>query len=337
MPDIGQLFVLAAIGATLCIIFIVALRPFMARYIIARPNVRSSHIAPTPQGGGIAVIGATTIVIACVLVFEPHLFSNPHQLAVTFVAVLGLAIVGIIDDVRPLNALPRLVLQAVAVIVVIASLPTTLRIFPSMPWWLECAGLLVAGVWFVNLVNFMDGIDWMTVVEVVPITAALSAFGLLGALPRDATVVAIILCGAMVGFAPFNRPVAQLFLGDVGSLPIGLLVGWLLIMLAADGHLAAALLLPLYYLADATITILIRLTKGERVMQAHRTHFYQRAKDSGFNVQQIVGHVFLANVVLAGLAALTLQVSITFQALALLAGIILVGILLRTFAIKKRH
>src|SRR4029450_7863769 len=186
MPDIGQLFVLAAIGATLCIIFIVALRPFMARYIIARPNVRSSHIAPTPQGGGIAVIGATTIVIACVLVFEPHLFSNPHQLAVTFVAVLGLAIVGIIDDVRPLNALPRLVLQAVAVIVVIASLPTTLRIFSSMPWWLECAGLLVAGVWFVNLVNFMDGIDWMTVVEVVPIPARLPPFGALRAATRAA-------------------------------------------------------------------------------------------------------------------------------------------------------
>ena len=336
-PGIGQLFLLAAIAAILCVIFIVALRPFMARYLMARPNVRSSHIAPTPQGGGIAVIGATTIVIACALVFGPRLFSDPQQLAATFVAVLGLAIVGIIDDVRPLEALPRLVLQAAAVIVVIASLPTTLRIFPSMPWWLERAELLVAGVWFVNLVNFMDGIDWMMVVEVVPITAALSAFGLLGELPPDATVVAIILCGAMVGFAPFNRPVAQLFLGDVGSLPIGLLIGWLLFMLAAHGHLAAALLLPLYYLADATITLLMRLIKGEPVMQAHRNHFYQRAVDSGFNVRQIVGHVFLVNVVLAGLAALTLQVSITLQALALLVGIFLVGILLRTFSIKKRH
>ena len=104
----------------------------------------------------------------------------------------------------------------------------------------------------------------------------------MGSLPQEATLVALTLCGAMIGFAPFNRPVAQLFLGDVGSLPIGLLLGWLLILLAGGGHLAAALLLPLYYLADATITLLRRLVKGEKVTQAHRTHFYQRAMDNGF-------------------------------------------------------
>ena len=119
----------------------------------------------------------------------------------------------------------------------------------------------------------------------------------MGALPHDATVVALALCGAMIGFAPFNRPVARLFLGDVGSLPIGLLLGWLLVLLAGAGHLAAALLLPLYYLADATITLLRRLANGEPVMQAHRSHFYQRATDGGFSVYQIVGRVFAANVI----------------------------------------
>ena len=74
----------------------------------------------------------------------------------------------------------------------------------------------------------MDGIDWMTVAELVPATAALALFGFVGALPWNATLVALALCGAVVGFAPFNRPVARLFLGDVGSLPIGLLLGWLL-------------------------------------------------------------------------------------------------------------
>ena len=165
---------------------------------------------------------------------------------------------------------------------------------PSLPYWLERALLGLAVLWFVNLVNFMDGIDWMTVAEVVPLTAGLVLFGLMGALPRDATVVALALCGAMIGFAPFNRPVARLFLGDVGSLPIGLLLGWLLVLLAGGGHLAAALLLPLYYLADATITLLRRLANGEPVMQAHRSHFYQRAMDGGFSVYQIVGRVFAA-------------------------------------------
>ena len=78
---------------------------------------------------------------------------------------------------------------------------------------------------------------------------------------------------------------ARLFLGDVGSLPIGLLLGWLMLMLAGRGNLAAAVLLPLYYLADATLTLIRRLAHGEPVWQAHRTHFYQRATDGGFSVR----------------------------------------------------
>jgi UDP-N-acetylmuramyl pentapeptide phosphotransferase/UDP-N-acetylglucosamine-1-phosphate transferase len=144
-----------------------------------------------------------------------------------------------------------------------------------------------AVLWFVNLVNFMDGIDWMTVAEVVPVTAALAMFGLMGALPPDATVVALALCGAIIGFAPFNRPVARLFLGDVGSLPIGLLLGWLLVLLAGHGHLVAALLLPLYYLTDATITLLRRLMRGKPITEAHRSHYYQRALANGFSVFQV--------------------------------------------------
>jgi UDP-N-acetylmuramyl pentapeptide phosphotransferase/UDP-N-acetylglucosamine-1-phosphate transferase len=171
---------------------------------------------------------------------------------------------------------------------------------------------------------------------VVPLTAGLVLFGLMRALPRDATVAALALGGAMIGFAPFNRPVARLFLGDVGSLPIGLLLGWLLVLLAGGGHVAAALLLPLYYLADATITLLRRLANGEPVMQAHRSHFYQRAMDGGFDVYQIVGRVFLLNVALVGLAATTLLTpSYLFHAGALLAGCVLVTLLLHRFATTK--
>ena len=112
--------------------------------------------------------------------------------------------------------------------------------------------LLVGTLWFVNLVNFMDGLDWMTVVEVVPITAALAVHRLVRLLPWQNTVISLALCGATIGFAFFNRPVAKLFLGDVGSLPIGLLLGWLLLVLAASGGRAAAALLPLYYLADSS-------------------------------------------------------------------------------------
>ena len=124
--------------------------------------------------------------------------------------------------------------------------------------------------------------------------------GLLGEFPASATLVAAALCGAMLGFAPFNRPVAKVFLGDVGSLPIGLLLGWCLLQLAWRQQFAAALLLPLYYLLDATVTLLRRLARREPFWAAHRSHFYQRATDNGFTVWRVVGEVFALNIVSGG-------------------------------------
>jgi UDP-N-acetylmuramyl pentapeptide phosphotransferase/UDP-N-acetylglucosamine-1-phosphate transferase len=327
--NLGLLVVAAAVVSAA---LIVALRPLLVHYALARPNARSSHREPTPQGGGIAVIGATTTVLAGALIFTPGLLNDPLRLAIVFASTAGLAVVGATDDIRPLEAIPRLLLQAVAVAVVIATLPAELRIIYALPWWLERALMLMAILWFVNVVNFMDGIDWMTVAEVVPVTAGLALFGLMGALPHDATLVAFILCGAIFGFAPFNRPVARLFLGDVGSLPIGLLLGWLLVLLGGGGHLAASLLLPLYYLADATITLMRRLGNGEHVLQAHRSHFYQRAKAGGLSVNQIVGRVLRLNIILVGLAAVTVvNPSPILQFTILAAGSILVGALLWKF------
>jgi UDP-N-acetylmuramyl pentapeptide phosphotransferase/UDP-N-acetylglucosamine-1-phosphate transferase len=258
--------------------------------------------------------------------------NDPWRLAVVFTSVIGLAAVGATDDIHPIEALPRLLLQAAAVAIVVAALPSELRIVPALPVWFERTCTLVGALWFVNLVNFMDGIDWMTVAEVVPVAGGLTLFGLMGALPPDATVVAIALGGAIIGFAPFNRPVARLFLGDVGSLPIGMLLAWLLILLAGGGHLAAALLLPLYYLADATITLSRRLVRGEPIMRAHRSHFYQRAVDSGHNVYRIVGGVFGINIMLVVLAAVTLlSTSSTVHVIAVVLGSALVGTLLWHF------
>ena len=115
--------------------------------------------------------------------------------------------------------------------------------------------------------------------------------------------MALALLGAMLGFAPFNRPVAQLFLGDVGSLPIGLLLGWLLVLLAGRGHLAAALLLPLYYLADATITLLRRLANRRAVLAGAPQPFLSaRDRLAAYTVPEVVARVFAVNVALVALA-----------------------------------
>jgi len=130
--------------------------------------------------------------------------------------------------------------------------------------------------------------------------------------------------------------VARLFMGDMGSLPIGLLLAWLLIMLAGAGHLAAALLLPLYFIADTGLTLLRRARAGERLWVAHRTHFYQRARDNGLDNMQIIARVLAVNVGLAGLAALTVVArSGVSHALALIAGVCLVGWLLLDLARRR--
>lgn len=294
---------------------------------MARPNVRSSHATPTPQGGGIAVLAAVLIISYVALYFLPaHATFRFFVISAAMVVIAG---VGVIGDVHPENFLSRLLLQAVAVATVVMVLPTELRILPILPIALERIGLVICGLWFVNLVNFMDGLDWMTVAEVVPVSGALAAIGLFGLLPPLATVVSLALCGAMLGFAYFNRPVAKLFLGDVGSLPIGLVLGWLLILLAGNGAPAAAVLLPLYYLADSSITLVRRALNGETVWQAHRTHFYQRATDRGLSVLEVVARVFIVNLALAALAVFTvLAPSRLVDTVALGAGIALVAWLL---------
>jgi UDP-N-acetylmuramyl pentapeptide phosphotransferase/UDP-N-acetylglucosamine-1-phosphate transferase len=298
-----------------------------------------------PQGGGIAVIAAVLLVSAAAIgLGDPAVGpdgslppGSAARLPWVFAATVGVALVGVIDDLRPLPAGLRLALQFLAVAGVVASVPDHARLLPDVgPLWAERTLVVVAGVWFVNLVNFMDGIDWMTVAEMVPVTAFCGlALIVTGAVPA---IPALALLGALLGFAPFNKPRARLFLGDVGSLPIGLLVGWTLYGLALSGGLAAAVLLPLYYLADATITLVRRLARGERVWEAHRRHFYQRAIDrNGFSVVQVVSRVFALNVALGALALTTLTWRAwPVQIAGLLAGSVLVGLVLRDFSAPRR-
>ncbi len=324
-------------AALTCATLMVALYPWLERYALARPNTRSSHRAPTPQGGGIAVLAALIAAVGVSLIFGLLGSSSNGALLSVMAAAVLMACIGAVDDIRPLPVGPRLLLQALAVAWVVYTLPDQMRLFPSLPWSIERAILLLGGVWFVNLVNFMDGIDWMTVVEAVPISAGLAAVGAAHALPPNGTIVALALGGAMIGFAHFNRPVAKIFLGDVGSLPIGLILGWLLLLLAGGGHLIAALLMPLYYLADATITLMRRLFRGEPVWQAHRTHFYQIATDRGFTVSEVVARVFVVNAVLGALAVLTVVAPSSINDIAaLFGGAAMVTLLLAAFARGKK-
>ncbi|WP_336489142.1 MraY family glycosyltransferase [Methylobacterium nigriterrae] len=318
----------AAVSAGL----IVLLRPLLQRYALARPNARSSHTVPTPQGGGIAIVAAILLTAGLL----PLADAAPREMLTLGLSTVSLALVGAVDDIRPLPAGLRLILQAAAVTALVLAVDG--QLVPAIPAWMERGLAILAGLWFVNLVNFMDGLDWMTLSEIVPVSGALFLAGTGGALPPAPTLVAAALLGAMLGFAPFNRPVARLFLGDVGSLPIGLVTAWLLYRLALEGGLAAAILLPLVYIADATLTLARRALRREPVWQAHRSHFYQRATVNGLSVTGVVARVFVVNLGLAFLAAATLLwPSWPFTLGALAGGAVLVAALLARFARAPRR
>jgi UDP-N-acetylmuramyl pentapeptide phosphotransferase/UDP-N-acetylglucosamine-1-phosphate transferase len=334
--SLGLVFPLlgAALAAILSFAMTWALRPLLLRYALARPNARSSHKTPTPQGGGIAVIGATLIVAGVLIaLFGSTELKFP---AAIFGATLFIGTVGAVDDIKSVPVLPRLAMQSVAVSIVVLTIPSDLQCISACPLWFERGILIIGGLWFVNLVNFMDGLDLMTVAETVPIATAVVALGLVSDLPLATTIVAATLGGAILGFVPFNRPVAKVFLGDVGSLPIGLLLGWCLLELTYRGHLTAALLLPLYYLADATVTILRRLIAGEKIWIAHRSHFYQQATDNGITVSGVVCTVFALNIGLLGLAMVSIITSSITGKLSLLAtGAVAVALVMFRFARRR--
>jgi UDP-N-acetylmuramyl pentapeptide phosphotransferase/UDP-N-acetylglucosamine-1-phosphate transferase len=316
---------------------ILLLYPVLKRYALARPNARSSHVTPTPQGAGIAIVATVAAASAIAIGFHAFPADATTPMAIIIGAALAMACGGAIDDIRPLPVVPRLLLQTVIVAAVIFTLPHELRVVPTLPWGVERLILLVGGLWFVNLVNFMDGIDWLTAAEAIPVTATIALLGAEHALAAYGAFVATTLGGAVLGFAYFNRPVARVFLGDVGSLPIGLILGWLLVLLAANGHLAAAILMPLYYLADASVTLLRRLIERKRVWQAHRSHFYQIATERGFSVREVVARVLLLNLCLCILAAVTVFApAVASQILALVVGLGLVAALLFSFARGNR-
>jgi UDP-N-acetylmuramyl pentapeptide phosphotransferase/UDP-N-acetylglucosamine-1-phosphate transferase len=194
----------------------------------------------------------------------------------------------------------------------------------------ERAVLWVGLLWFVNLSNFMDGLDWMVVVGLGPALAFVGGLALLGGLTPAPGLIALGLLGGLLGFAPFNRPVARLFLGDVGSLAIGLGLGFGLIHLAGRHGLVAAALPALYFMADATFTLLRRAWAGEPVMSAHRSHIYQRATTVGWSVPQVIARISGLNLALLLLAGVAVAFSQPWaQAGAALAGAGLVAWLMR--------
>lgn len=276
----------------------VALAVLRRKQILDRPNDRSSHTVPVPRGGGWGVVTALLVAWSWI-----SLATGEMGTALILPGVLLLVAISWIDDLRGLPAGFRFGVQFVAAALGLVALPSDGLVFQGLlPFYADRALVLVLWVWFMNLFNFMDGIDGISGAQIgcMGVGMALIFAQMPDFVPQ--AELSIALAGAGAGFLVWNWHPAKLFLGDVGSVPLGFVCGWLLLSLAAAGYWAGALIIPAYYLADATLTLVRRLARGEKVWLPHRTHFYQKATAT-LSHDGVVLRITIANLALVALAA----------------------------------
>ena len=283
-----------------------------ARNLVAVENHRTMHTGAIPQGGGVPVVMA---ILATSLVMGAW---TSDDWSIGSLALV-LAILSGINDRVDLPPLVRLAVHAGAAMGAVALLPASVLILHGwLPWALDRLVVVLALVWFMNLYNFMDGIDGITGVETISITVGALIVGHVAGVPLDMDGLTLAILGASAGFLVWNWHKARIFLGDVGSIPLGFLAGFILLKLAASTSLAAALILPLYYLTDATLTLVRRLLRGEKVWEAHREHAYQRAARAVGSHAAIALRIAACNSVLIVLAVVALSLPMLAFAMAAL-------------------
>jgi len=243
---------------------------------LAVPNERSSHSLPTPTGGGCGLGAAAVVVLTAAA-----LHSGVVALGVAAGAVAVACATGLRDDVRPLRPDTKALLTLAAAAALAVTGPLHVVDVPGVgevplgPLAVPLTVFWLAG--FANLFNFMDGID-----GIASLTAAVSgaAFAVAGVRAADPALAAVgaVTSGAAVGFLPWNFPRARIFMGDAGSLPLGLLLAYAAVLAHVSGALPfpGSVLLLGPFVFDTTFTLVRRAARGERLWEAHREHLYQR-------------------------------------------------------------
>ena len=271
------LLLLAGVGSAL-------LTGLVRRYALARsildvPNARSSHTAPTPRGGGVAIVAATLAGLP--VLAAAGALSWPALWALAGAGGL-VALIGFLDDHGHIAARWRLLAHFAAAAWALAWLggAPPLLLFGAQVdlGWLGAGLAAVYLVWLLNLYNFMDGIDGIASVEAIAVGVG---GALLHALAGDPALAMapLLLAAAAGGFLLWNFPPARIFMGDAGSGFLGVVLGVLSLQAAwhAPQLLWSWAILLGVFVVDATLTLLRRLLRGEKVYEAHRSHAYQHA------------------------------------------------------------
>lgn len=238
----------------------------------ALPNHRSSHTVPTPQGGGIAiaVVGIATL---CFLSLGTGLMTQ-------FVLLMPLclaALTGYWDDFHGLSGRWKLGLIALSVLplVYFTAVTTTMPV-TGVAFFALLVLLFLGLIWVVNLTNFMDGINGLAILQTLFMLLTLWWFREDFVLLPMMSIWLLCLSAACLAFLPFNFPTAKLFLGDTGSLFLGILMAWILILMLnhANGLWVFLTLFAMFWV-DTTVTLIRRLLRRKSIFEAHREHAYQ--------------------------------------------------------------
>ena len=275
-----------AVSFVLAFIAVQLLLSRFARFALDRPNERSLHERPVPRTGGIAVL----LGAAAALGFGADALWLPLGLA------LALAVISFADDVKNLPIAARLAAHLAAAAVLVWYLLSPIYIWQAIL-------LVLAIAWLTNLYNFMDGSDGLAAGMTV---IGFAAYAVAATLADEAELATTCLCiaAASGAFLVFNFHPARIFLGDVGSIPLGFLAGALGIVGWRDEAwplwFPAAVFAP--FIADATLTLARRLLRGERVWQAHRDHYYQRMVRGGLGHRGTAYVAYALMVLCAGAA-----------------------------------
>ncbi len=273
--------------------------------VLDLPNERSSHTEPTATGGGLAI--AVCVVFGGLGLWRAGLLQDELVLAL-LPALVMITITGWLDDHRHIRSLYR------GFIYFFAAIWVTWVIGGIDPLNLGghvvttgVSGLLLAvlgTVWLTNLYNFMDGIDGLAAIEAITASAAVGVL-LLYTNHSGEALLCLVLAGSAAAYLVWNWPPARIFMGDVGSCPLGFFFAVLAIWCHAAGGPSVYVWLILLgvFIADATYTLILRLLQGQKWYSAHRSHAYQKLVQMGYTHKQVTTAVLALNIVLLWPAA----------------------------------
>lgn len=285
--------------------------------ILAHPNERTLHAMPTPQTGGLAVIGS--VVIGLILVASLLAITQPSKAVLPkgvasgslwiILSMLLVFVVSFIDDCIGLPATLRLSVQAAAACIVIAGVGLTVSAIPipgGPTIQLGLAAVPVSAlllVWMANLYNFMDGMDGFAGGMTFWGFGFLAYLGWQAQFPVMLIISTFVAMGAL-GFLMHNFPPARIFMGDAGSITVGFLAGTLMILGVRDRLFEIWVPIMIFspFIVDASVTLVKRVLHGKRVWEAHREHYYQRVVLSGWSHRRTVLAEYGVMILCGGLA-----------------------------------